>query len=189
MKKINIIILLVFVFVSISVGVFASEGEAGGSHIMEWVWKIINFAALAFILWYFGRGPVKTFLKNRTEMIQKTLDEARQARELAEKALKEVEEKLKTKDSEVEGIIMASKESGEREKAALIEEGKRMSEKIIEQAKANIEFELKRAKEEIKAEAVEIALELAEKKIKEKLTPEEQKRLIEESLAKLEGKK
>jgi F-type H+-transporting ATPase subunit b len=58
----------------------------------------------------------------------------------------------------------------------------------LEQAKTNIDFEVKQAKEMIKKEAVEIAMELAEKKLKEKLTKEEQLKLLEESVAKIEGK-
>jgi F-type H+-transporting ATPase subunit b len=64
-----------------------------------------------------------------------------------------------------------------------------MTEKIIAQAKNNIDYEVRLAKEAIKAEAGEVALELAEKKLKERLTKEEQTRLIEESLARMEGRK
>ena len=169
---------------------FAVEHEAeGGFHVMEWVWKVVNFAILVFVIVKFGGAAFKSFLKGRTEAIQKTLDEARQARELAEKALREVQEKLRTKDEEIAAIIAASKSSGEKERDALTAEGQKMSAKIVEQARANIDFELKRAKEAIKAEAVELAMELAEKKLKEKLTPEEQKRFLEESLSNLETSK
>jgi F-type H+-transporting ATPase subunit b len=69
-----------------------------------------------------------------------------------------------------------------------LEESNRLKEKIFEQAKVNIEFELKHAKEAIKAEAVDLAMELAEKKLKEKLTKNEQEKLLEESLTKIGGK-
>jgi len=46
---------------------------------------------------------------------------------------------------------------------------------------------IEHAKEAIKAEAAEIAIELAEKKLKEKLTTEEQEKLLEESIAKIGG--
>ncbi len=64
-----------------------------------------------------------------------------------------------------------------------------MSEQILEQAKTNIQFELEQARAAIKAEAVELAMELAAKKIGERMTPDEQRKLIEESLAKLEESK
>lgn len=170
---------------------FASEEAAAehGSPVMDWVWKIVNFAILVFILVKFAGKPLKGFLQKRTELIEKTLQEAKEAKELATKSLREVQERLKGKDKEIEEIIAFSRASGEKEREALLREGERMGERVIEHAKANIEFELDKAKTAIRAEAVELAMELAEKKLGEKLTPDRQKKLLEESLAKLEGKK
>jgi F-type H+-transporting ATPase subunit b len=129
---------------------------------------------------------VRGMLRQRTELIRKSIDEAREAKEMAQKALAEVEERLKLKDGEIEDIMANARASGERERAEAEEEGRRMSERITEQARANIEMELEQARAALKAEAVELALELAEKKLGERLTPEEQRKLIEESLSKLE---
>jgi F-type H+-transporting ATPase subunit b len=131
---------------------------------------------------------IKGFFKKRTELIEQSLREAREAKELAQKALSEVEERLKVKDTEIEKIIAAAKQSGENEKTRLIEEGDKLKNRILEQARTNIDYEVKRAKESIKEEAVEIAMGLAEKKLKEKLSKDEQLKLLEESLAKIEGK-
>lgn len=169
---------------------FGSGGEEGEhvSILKTYIYKIINFLILVIILFKFGKKPLGDFLKKRTELIEKTLNEAREAKEAALKALKEAEERLKTKDSEVEAIISAAKKSGELERDRIIEESGKLKEKILEQAKTNIEFELKHAKEAIKAEAVELAMELAEKKLKDKLTKEEQEKLLDESLVKIGGR-
>ncbi|MCL5023963.1 MAG: ATP synthase F0 subunit B [Nitrospirae bacterium] len=166
----------------------AEEAAAHGGEWKEWLWKILNFAILVFLLVWFAKKPLKEFLKKRTELIEKTLKEAKEARELAEKALAEVEERLRLKDKEIQEILLRSQASGRREQGLLIEQGEQMKEKILEQAKNNIDHELRLAKESIKAEAVEIAMELAEKRLKEKLTKEEQIKLIEESLARMETK-
>lgn len=186
--------LSVLIFASLSLFAaavsLASPAEAEhGVDWMAWVWKVLNFAILVFVLVKFGGPAFRSFLAKRTELIQKSLDEARQAREMAQKALGEVQERLRTKDKEIEDIVSSARTSGEREREALVKEGEKMSERIIEQARANIEFELKKAKESVKAEAVELAMELAEKKLKEKITKEEQRKLLEESLARLEGKR
>jgi F-type H+-transporting ATPase subunit b len=165
----------------------SAEEGGGGVDWMGWVWKVVNFAILIFVLVKFGGPAFRSFLQKRTEAIEKSLEEARQARELAEKALAEVQERLKYKDAEIQEIIDAAKLSGEKEREALIKEGEKMSARIIEQARANMEFELKQAREAVKAEAVGLAMELAENKLKEKMTPAEQKRLIEEALDRLES--
>lgn len=180
--------ILSFAFVSYA---FGSGGGDEAAHTPLWkdyFWKIVNFGVLVFILFKFGKKPFQNFLRSRTELIEKTLNEAKEARASAEKALREVEERLKTKDAEIQTIISAAQKSGEQERDRIIEESAKLNEKILEQAKTNIEFELKSAKEAIKAEAVELAMELAEKKLKEKLTKEEQERLLDESLMKIGGK-
>lgn len=189
-SKIFIVFTLCILNLAFVLTAFGSE-EGAATHtslFKDYLWKIINFGILAFILFKFGRKPLQSFLKQRTELIEKTLKEAREAKEAAEKALQQVEERLKTKDKEVEEIVSASKRFGEEVREDLIQQSDKLREKILEQARINIEYELKHAREAIKAEAVEIAMELAEKKLKEKLTKEEQKRLLEESLAKIGGK-
>lgn len=171
--------------------VFAEEG--GGAHgagsLMDWVWKLLNFGILVFVLVKFLHKPLREHLRQRRDLIEKSIGEAREAKELARKALAEVEERLRLKDREVEEIISSAKASGEREKVRLIEEGERMKTKILEQAKMNIDYEVKRARDAIKAEAVEAAMRMAEEKIKARMTEEEQEKLLQESLALLEGKK
>jgi F-type H+-transporting ATPase subunit b len=178
---------LIFAFAAVAFGSGGGE-EAAVPLWKDYLWKIINFGILFFILFKFGKKPIQSFLKQRTELIEKTLKEAKEAKELAQKALQEVEERFRTKDKDIEEILSASKRAGEQERERLLEEGNKLREKIYEQAKVNIDYELKHAKDAIKAEAVEIAMELAEKKLKEKLTKKDQERLLEESLMKIGGK-
>ncbi|MBC8413892.1 F0F1 ATP synthase subunit B [bacterium] len=169
---------------------FAATGgghESGGFTWKDWVWPVINFAILFFILYHYGRRPAAEYFRKRTEMIEKSLREASIARETAQKALDEVREKLKSSDSEIEQIVEAARKSGHREKEALIEEGHRLRDKIIQQAKDNIDFELQKAKENLKSEAALLALEAAEKQIKEKLGHKEQEGIISDYIKQLES--
>jgi len=170
---------------------FANEGggEESASILKAYLWPVINFLILVGVMAYvLKKMDIKGFFKKRTELIEQSLREAREAKELAQKALAEVEERLKVKDTEIASIIAGAKLSGENEKARLMEEGDKLKARILEQARTNIDYEVKRAKESIKQEAVEIAMELAEKKLKERLSKDEQLKLLEESLAKIEGK-
>ena len=102
-----------------SIGIaYASGGEAAHTPLWkEYLWKIINFGVLFFVLFKFGKKPLQDFLKTRTELIEKTLKEAQEAKILAQKALAEVEERLKVKDKELEEIISSARQSGENEKS------------------------------------------------------------------------
>jgi len=169
--------------------VFALAEEAEhGTSIMDWVWKLLNFGILVGVLGYYLAKPIKEHLKQRRDLIEKSIKESQEAKSLAAKALAEVEERLKLKDKEVADIIASAIESGQREKARLIEEGEKLKVKIVEQAKTNIDFEVKKAKQAIQAEAVEASIKLAEEKIKSRMTPQEQERLLKESIKLIEGK-
>lgn len=172
--------------------VFASsgggEGHEAANPMMEWVWKILNFVILVSVLTYFGRKPLGDYLKARTEGIKKSLDDAREAKELAQKALDEVKDRLKTVDKEIEEIISSARASGEREREQLIADGKVLSARILEQAKSNIDFEVKRAKDAIREEAVRMTMDMVEKRIEEKLSDKERTTLLEEALTRMEGK-
>jgi F-type H+-transporting ATPase subunit b len=170
----------------------AFAAEEGGEHVAftwrDWFWPVINFAFLAVILIYFTRKPFREYFKKRTELIEKSLREATEAKELAQKTLNEVKARLANTDREIEEILNAARKAGEKDKESIIAEGEQLKEKIIEQAKANIDFELQKAKEKIKSEAALMALELAEKQIKEKLGQKEQEALIDDYIKRLEAK-
>ena len=192
-KKILYIIAFTVFNLAVAAFVYASSGGGeGAEHAAPWwkdyIWKIINFLLLVVILFKFAKKPMQNFFQKRTELIEKTLNEAKEAKAISLKALQEVETRLKAKDAEIEAILAASKKSGEQERASIIAESDRLKAKILAQAKTNIEYELKHAKEAIKAEAVELAMELAEKKLKEKMTKEEQEKLFDDSLMKIGGK-
>jgi len=159
-----------------------AAGAAAEEGPMAWVWRILNFAILVFLLVKFVGKPLKAFLKQRTEMIEKSIKEAQEAKEIAKKALSEVEERLKLKDNEIAEILSVAKVTGEEEKKRLIEDAEKLKVRILEQAKANIEHEVKMAKETIKAEAVEEAIKLSEEKIKSRLTKEDQDKILQESI-------
>lgn len=183
-------LIIIFLNLIIVASVFASEGGGEVAHFTykDWLWPVINFSILIFVLVFFARKPFSEFFQNRTAMIEKSLREASEAKEIAQKTLNEVRERLKHTDNEIEQILEAARKSGEKEKELIIAEGERLKEKIIEQAKANIDFELQKAKEAIKSDAALMALELAEKQIKEQLGQKEQEALIGDYIKRLEAK-
>ena len=186
-RRLGILISLIVIFTAVTV--YASEGgEHSSGGLKYWVYQFINFAILVILLFKFLAKPVKNYLAQRRELIEKSIRDSQEAKELAQKALQEVEERLKLKDQEVQDILSSAKAIGEQEKLQLIQESEKMKEKIMEQAKTNIEFEVKMAKDALRLEAAELAIQLSEQKLKEKITPEEQEMLLQESIKIIEGR-
>jgi len=107
---------------------------------------------------------------------------------LAEKGLKEAEQRLSEKDAAIELILSDAKHTAERDRLALVEQGERMSRDIVARAKLSMDVELKQAKDDLKAEAARLAIELAEKKIRQETSEDDQSRLLENYIVMMENR-
>lgn len=173
--------------VALAAAAYAQEHGEEGPTTMDWVWRVVDFSLVAGGLGYVYVKYVKGALKARIDSIEASLADAKAAREEALKRLADVEARLKDKDAELAGLIAVAQDNGRKERAILIEEGARMSEDIIASAKGNLEAELNKAREEIRKEAALMALELAEKMVRENITKEDRSRIVEEYIAKVGG--
>ena len=165
---------------------FGAEGGGhGGEHGAEEggsIWKIINFIILVVGIYIVWIKFIKGMLAERREGIRKAMDEAKVARDEAERKRAEYEGKLKLLDSRVEEIYRELREEGEGEKERIIAEAERGAEKIKEQARVSAEQEIKKANEYIKREVARLAVGMAGEVLKREVKPSDQERLIDESL-------
>ena len=165
---------------------FGAEGGGdGGEHGAEEggsIWKIINFVILVVGIYIVWIKFIKGMLAERREGIRKAMDEAKVARDEAERKRAEYEGKLKLLDSRVEEIYRELREEGEGEKERIIAEAERGAEKIKEQARVSAEQEIKKANEYIKREVARLAVGMAGEVLKREVKPSDQERLIDESL-------
>lgn len=162
---------------------FAAEGgHEGGSDL---IWRVINFAVLAGIIYFLLAKKLKNFLQERRESIKKAIEEAKTAKEEAEKKYREYDAKVQLLDKKVLEIANELKAEGIAEKDRLVADAQRAAEKIKEQARITIEQEIKKAKENIKAELAGIAVIMAEEILRKEIKPDDQERLIKEYLDKM----
>jgi len=168
---------------------YAGEGAEGeGATTMDWVWRVLNFGIIVGALSYFIAKPFKSFLKKRTEDIEASLAEARMAREESLRRLSDVQARLKDKDKEIASLVAVAEENGKKEKELLIKESDKMASDILSSAKENIDAELLKAREALRREAALLAIELAEKMVRENISKEDQVRILEDYIAKVGGK-
>jgi len=181
--------LIVFGMVALSaVAAFAQEHGEEGPTTMDWVWRVVDFAVIAGVLVYFVAGPFKNFFRSRVEGIEAALAEAKTAREEALKRLAGVEARLKDKDAEIQSLLKVAEENGQKERALLLKDSEQMGEDILASAKENIDAELLKAKDALRREAALLAVELAEKMVRENIKKEDQARIVEEYIAKVGGR-
>jgi len=140
------------------------------THLSEdevyWISLVLNFAVIIAILWFALRKVVAATFRGRTEALQKNLAESRKAADEAGQRLTQIEERLSRLHAEIEQMrseaetIAASEE--QRVMAAAEEERRR----IVESAEQEIARAAGNARRELKVYAAELAVRLAEQKIR-----------------------
>lgn len=171
---------------------YASEAAEGGHESItfmgDWLPRLVNFGIIAFVVVYFLRKPLQDFFKNRSLEIAKAMQESKEARDRAVAALAEMERKMKDLEAETDRLISDAKVRGEKDKQALVEEGRRMASDIQTQVKQGIDVEVQKARTELQTEAAVLAVDLAEGRIREKISQTDHERIVKEYIAKVGGK-
>ena len=179
------LMLLMGVF-SISTALGASGGE-GGSKPWEWedTFRVLNFAVLAIALIFILRKPMSQALSSRIKVIKEQLADLETRKAEAEEKLAGYNEKLAQLEKEAENIVADYIKQGNEAKARILKEAQSSAEKLKAQAKRNIEHEFKQAKLKLQEEIFETSLAKAEGIIKNKISQDDQDRIVDEYLKKV----
>lgn len=192
MKPVTVTLAVCVLIVALAGLGFASEAAEGAHHVdtgkqmKDFAWRCLDFAALfALLAWALKKANVKGALADRRAGIEKMLQEAVEAKEQAEKKFAEYSIKLDKANQEIEELSNAMKMEGELEKARIIAEAKIAADKIKEQAEQTAQQEVVKAKIELREEAARLAVEIAEKKLRENITKNDQDKLVGDYISKV----
>jgi len=171
--------------------VYASGGGEGASPWDAWMllWRVINTLALIILLAYVLKKPLKNFFSERRARIARELEEAREQRNRAEQIIEEYKAKLAGMEAELEKMRAELRKSAETEKEKVLANAERMANAMVESARVAAEQELRNAKVTLKNEAVELAVQLAEALIRERINEDDRKRIVEDYLVRVGGMK
>ncbi len=150
--------------------------------LMDLLWRVLNFAALAFLLVYFLGKPIVSGLSNRQEGVKEELKELEDKRDEAEQSYKEFELRLAGVEQEMEGIVDKAVALAEIEKARILKEAEVAVEDIKRQAAATVQAELANARRILRNEIAEQVAVMAEELIVKNLTPADQVTITEQYL-------
>jgi F-type H+-transporting ATPase subunit b len=172
---------------------FAQEAAHEGAHhvdsaaqMKDFAWRCLDFGALVVIaVWAIKKADLKGTLSARRSGIERTLKEAVEAKEAAEKKFQEYSVRLDQANQEIEQISLNMKREGEAEKERIIAEAKVAAERIKAQAESAAAQEVLKAKGELRAEAAKLAVELAEQKIVKNIAKGDQDKLVGDYISKV----
>jgi F-type H+-transporting ATPase subunit b len=131
-----------------------------------WLCIGLNFAVIFFAIAGLMRKMLPGYFKGRTSTIQKGIEEARKMSEDARRRLAEVEGRLSRLDADIAAMQREADENAKAEEQRLLAAGEEERKRIVASAEQEIEMAANAARRELKAYVAELAVELAEKKIR-----------------------
>jgi len=182
------LILLFFFGFAFPTALSASGEDSGAKGWTSTDWfRVMNFTVLAVALVFILRKPLTQALGARIKGIKDQLEELEARKAEAEKQLAEYNEKLSRLEKESEKIVEDYIKQGYEAKARILKEAESAAEKLQIQARRNIEHEFKQAKLKLQEEIFETSLAKAEEILTGKISGEDQDRLVDEYLRKVEA--
>jgi len=178
----------VMLFAPALVWAAAEGGHEGGGLISldkSLIVQGINFVILLFILQRLLYRPFLAKMAERTQAIQKSLDEAQAARAQATRQQEENEARLRTAHAEAAAIRAQALKEAAEEQRRLVEAARAESQRLVESAKAQMDADVRRAREELRREVADIATAVAEKLVRRSLRDEDHRRIVAEAISKV----
>ena len=147
-----------------------------------WVLKLINIILFVGVLWWLLKGPVGRAFAARSVEVRRAAEEARERREKADRLAADIQARLAQIEAEVVAIRQRAETDGERQRKEMIAAAEAEAAKIVATARNEVESRIKFARKELTEYAGQLAATRAEAILKEKITPEDQKKLFRDSL-------
>ncbi len=165
---------------------YAAGGEAGGSSLMDFVWKVVNVIVLIAILVKFGKKPISDALGNSATSAKKEVDEARNAESRVNIEIAEMRKKLSGLEQEAVEMVEVAKKDAIVERQRIIEEGKVEIARMKEHASFALEQEKRKAEYDLRHWIAEESVKLAEEKLKQDMNDEHHTRLVKNYMDQLQ---
>jgi len=143
----------------------------------------VLFLIFAFVLAKFAWKPLLQMIEEREKGIKEAVDSAQKASAEAQTLLDKHKEMLRDAGREREEIIRKALQESEKLKADLETKARAEGEQLIQRAKEQVEREKNAAIQELRSQVADLAIEAAGRIVTSSLTPEAQRKLVEEFVA------
>ena len=163
----------------------AAAAEPHEQTLLQTLAKVANFAILAGVLVYYLRSPIGAYIASRATAIRSDLVAASEMRATATAQLAEIERKLQSLPAELAALKSKGAEDVAAEQARIASAAAAERERLIQQTRREIETRLQSARRDLTEHAARLAVQVAEARIRQTITPEDQLRLMERYTAQL----
>lgn len=178
-------VLLVTLGFGLALSAFAAEQKEGvsrGKQIWMNTWRVLNFLILAFFLVKLLREPLARYFKDAARLIREKLEETEKASVEAEREVEKVERRLKAIDEEISKLEQVIGEQGERERDKIVANARQSADHMLEKARIEAAMMVREARSQLRREVIDLAVTMAEERIRKAIDSDDQERLVNEYL-------
>jgi F-type H+-transporting ATPase subunit b len=148
-------------------------------------WTAVTFIILLFVLGKFAWGPILQMIETREKTIFEAIESAKRERAAAEAASAEMKAALVKAREESAQLIRKNQQEVAAAKAELMAAAKKESDDLLQAARKTIQEEKRQAIAELRAQAVDLAIEAANRLVQMNMDEKKQKQLVEEYISQL----
>ncbi len=148
-------------------------------------WTAVTFIILLFVLGKFAWGPILQMIETREKTIFEAIESAKRERAAAEAASAEMKAALAKAREESAQLIRKNQQEVAAAKAELMAAAKKESDDLLQAARKTIQEEKRQAIAELRAQAVDLAIEAANRLVLMNMDEKKQKQLVEEYISQL----
>jgi F-type H+-transporting ATPase subunit b len=166
----------------------AGEGDINPLGPSAWkldlgIWTAVVFVVLLLVLGKFAWKPIAEGLDNREKNVADQIAQAEAANQKAKDILVEYERKLADAQQQVRGILDQGRQNAEHLGRELIDKAKEEAQAEYQRAVKQIDSAADAAVKELAEKSATLAVELAGKIVRTKLTASDHTRLIDAAVA------
>ena len=152
------------------------------------VFALVNFAILLLLLGKYLAPAGKKVAQERHDAIKTALDEAAKLRDEAKHRLAEYEGRIAGLDGEIQKLVDGIRADAEADKKRILENAERQAAQMKRDAEQRIAAEIELARAQLQQEVAAAAASAATALVRDKSTPDDQKRLVSSFISNLGGR-
>lgn len=163
----------------------ASEASGhGGGQLKDFLYRLLDFGITFGALYFLLRGPLKRALGDRRQRLADELEQARQMQASAESRFAACQQQLADADAQIAKLTAELQGESAMQCRRIEDQAQKLAAEIRAEASRSAEREIAAARKQLHAEAVRLAMELAEQRLKQQMVPEDHVRMVDEYLRK-----
>jgi F-type H+-transporting ATPase subunit b len=153
-----------------------------------YIWTIVTFLILLALLARFAWRPLLDALEQRQAAIQKSLDDARQARQELERVQAEAQRILAEARTQAGEVVSRTRSDAAAFGEEMKQKARTDADALVKHAERQIEMQTSRALETIRHEAVDLSVAIASKILRRDISKEDNERLIQDTLREMQSR-